>query len=316
MQKKNLYKKLYLIRRAEQIIIENYKDDEMKTPMHMSAGEEAIIGGICEAAGKTGVYFSTYRSHAIYLVSSGETDLFFSELYGKVSGMAKGKGGSMHLSSVETGYYCSSAIVASVIPVAVGAAYANKLNETDKIVIVFFGDGAIDEGAFWESINLACVLRLPMLFVCEDNGLAVHTPTNLRHGYQSIIKIVSQFDCHVFESESTDAEEIYQMTNQAMGKLKVTSKPAFLHMKYYRYLEHVGVYEDFKAGYRSKDEFLKWQKRDPVQLMRKKLLDSGVPESEINYLENEINNQINKSLRFAQEDRFPEKDELYKDVYS
>ena len=128
----------------------------MKTPMHMSTGAEAICAGVCQALRPQDQVIGTYRTHGIYLAKTGETDRFFAEMYGRATGMAKGKAGSMHLTAPEAGLICTSAIVGTTIPVALGAAYANRQNAQDRVVAVFFGDGAIDEGVFWESINIAC----------------------------------------------------------------------------------------------------------------------------------------------------------------
>jgi len=205
-----------LIRKAEEAIIKNYPSDEMKTPMHMSMGEEAIIVGVCQALGSKSQTFGTYRSHALYLAASQDTDGFFAEMYGKKTGAVKGKGGSMHLSNPQHGLMATSAVVASTIPIAAGSAYANKYLKKDKIIAVFFGDGAVDEGVFWESLNIACLMKLPILFICEDNGYAVHTETVKRHGYKSIVDIIKNFDCQVFSSESTDVEEIYKISAKAV----------------------------------------------------------------------------------------------------
>jgi TPP-dependent pyruvate/acetoin dehydrogenase alpha subunit len=145
----NLYKKMYLIRRAEQGILDYYATDAMKTPMHMSMGEEAAVVGVCAVLKKTDQVLGTYRSHALYLAKTGDTKKFFAEMYGKTTGIADGKVGSMHLSSPEHGHPISSAIVAGAIPVAVGIAYANKYRKTGAITAVFFGDGALEEGVFW-----------------------------------------------------------------------------------------------------------------------------------------------------------------------
>lgn len=312
----DLYKKLYLIRKAEAEIRKYYPEDEMKTPMHMSTGEEAIVVGICQAIGKQGQVFGTYRSHALYLTKTGETDKFFAEMYGKATGGAKGKAGSMHLSAPEAGLMGTSAIVASMIPVAVGAAFVNKSKKNNKIVAVFFGDGAINEGNFWESLNVACLMKLPILFVCEDNDLAIHTFTSQRQGYKSIADIVSKFNCNVFQEETTDVETIYQLANLAIKMAKTTQMPSFLHLKYYRYLEHVGINEDFNAGYRSKKEFEKWYKKDPVNLQRKKLLKSGIKKENIIKLEKEIDNQLKKSIRLAKKAPLAKVNEIYQNVFS
>ena len=310
-----LYKKVYLIRKAEEKIREHYYEDEMKTPMHMSMGEEAIAVGVCRALKAEDQIFGTYRSHAIYLAKTGDIDNFFAEMYGKDTSLQKGKGGSMHLCAPESGFMGTSAIVGSIIPVAVGAAFANKQKNNGKLVAVFFGDGATDEGIFWESLNVACLMKLPLLFVCEDNGLAVHTPTSKRHGYTSITDIVSKFDCNVFKENTTDAEAIYELTGKAIKLTRTTQMPCFMHLRYYRYLEHVGVNEDFDAGYRSREEFEEWLKLDPINLQRKKLLEHGIKEEEIMKIEREIDNQIENSIRLAKKAPFASPDELFKEVY-
>lgn len=307
------YSKLYLIRKAEERICELYSEDDMKSPMHMSMGEEAIAVGVCHAL-DNGQIFGTYRSHAIYLAKTNDTDNFFTEMYGKDYSFQKGKCGSMHLCSPEHGFIGTSAIVGSTIPVAVGASYANKKFSNGKIVAVFFGDGAIDEGCFWESINLACLMKLPILFICENNGLAVHTSETSRHGYNSISDIISKFNCNVFKSSTTDVEEIYNLTCDAVNLMKENSKPCFINLDYYRYLEHVGVNKDFDYGYRTEDEFKKWYNIDPINLQKRKLLDNGY-EKEVEQIEITIDNKINNSIKLAKESLFPNKSELYKNVY-
>ena len=299
-----LYRKMYLIRKAEMAIRDHYTEDEMKTPMHMSMGGEAICVGLCHALKPRDQVLGTYRSHGIYLAKTMETDRFFAEMYGRETGTSNGKAGSMHLMAPEDGLICTSAIVASHIPVALGAAFANKMTNNGGTVAVFFGDGAIDEGVFWESLNFACLKKLQVLFVCEDNGYAVHVPAAERHGYASIAKIVERFDCDVYESASTDVEEIYRLAMRAIAGTHRQDRPAFLHLKYYRYLEHVGVFEDFKAGYRPKDEYDRWFAADPVRLQREKLFRFGAG-GEVKRMEKAIDEQVNKSVARAKEAQFP-----------
>jgi len=311
-----LYRKLYLIRRAEETIRKYYAEDDMKTPMHMSMGGEAIAVGVCEALSPDDQVFGTYRSHAIYLSKTGNTDDFFAEMYGKDSALLKGKGGSMHMCAPDAGFMGTSAIVASSIPVAVGAAFAHKQQGDGRITAVFFGDGAIDEGNFWESLNVACVMKLPVLFVCEDNGFAVHTPTQIRHGYNSITDIVAKFNCKVLKGDTTDVEVIYKLTRRALRIIKKTQVPCFMYLKYYRYLEHVGINEDFNAGYRSREVFEEWYRRDPVNLQRAKLRQEGVKEAEVVSIENEINDKIENSVSMAKTAPLADTGELFKDVYA
>ena len=308
-----LYRKLYLIRKAEDTVRRDYFSDKMKTPMHMSTGGEAICVGVCHALADTDQIMGTYRSHGIYLAKSGETDLFFAEMYGKATGMAKGKAGSMHLTSPQAGLICTSAIVGTTIPVAAGAAYANKIKKNGKMVAVFFGDGAIDEGVFWESLNSACVMKLPVLFVCEDNDIAVHIPGKERHGYRSISEIVERFDCKVFTSDSTDAEVIHNLTLDALKAIRDSGRPSFMYLKYFRYLEHVGVNEDFNQGYRDRAEYEKWRAKDPVDLQRAKLLQ-WCKEDEIRKIESDIEARIEQSIKKADAAPFSAAKELYEDV--
>ena len=310
-----LYKKLYLIRKSEEEICERYMQDQMKTPMHMSMGGEAISSGVCHALSKEDQVLGTYRTHALYLAKTGETDQFFAEMYGRTTGMVQGKGGSMHLIAPDYGLISTSAIVATGIPVGVGAAFANKTKKNGKITAVFFGDGAIDEGVFWESVNAACLMKLPIIFVCEDNGLAVHTTDKQRHGYASITEIIKNFDCEVVTETSTDVEVIYNLAKESIESLQLTQRPVFMHLKYYRYLEHVGVFEDFKAGYRSKDVFEKWKKLDPVRLQRTKLLKE-YQEKDIIAVENTISEKILQSIQLAENAEFPDPTEAYKGVYA
>ncbi|OHB76557.1 MAG: hypothetical protein A2Z25_17965 [Planctomycetes bacterium RBG_16_55_9] len=311
-----LYHKLYLIRRSEEKIIEDYGQDEMKTPMHMSMGAEAIAVGVCHALRPQDQVFGTYRSHAIYLAKTQDTDAFFAEMYGKATSPLGGKGGSMHLCAPEYGFLGTSAIVGSSIPLAVGAAFANKRQENNKVVAVFFGDGAIDEGTFWESLNVACLMKLPILFVCEDNGLAVHTPASARHGYDEITDVVSRFSCDVFKEETTDVRLIYRLVTEAVKAIRENKAPAFMHLKYYRYLEHVGVNKDFDAGYRRESEFEEWYRLDPVKLQRQRLASVGCTQVEVENLETEIDHRIDQSIHKAKNAPFAHNDELYRGLFA
>lgn len=311
-----MYRCLYLIRSAETGIRKYYHEDDMKTPMHMSMGEEAIVAGVCRALGTDSYAFGSYRSHALYLAKTQDTDGFFAEMYGKVTGPARGKAGSMHMSSPEHGLMCCTAVVGSTIPLAVGTAFANKARNTGRLTAVFFGDGAMDAGIFWESLNSACVMELPIAFVCEDNDLAVHTRRKQRQGFTSAAKVASQFSCGVYESDSTDVEELHRIATEAADDMRRNSRPAFLRFKWYRYLEHVGINEDFDAGYRSKGEYLEWLKVDPIALQRTKLArERWLGESAIKDMEQEIDQQVERSIQAAKAAPFSGKNELYEGLF-
>ncbi len=309
----DLYKRMYLIRKSEDVIIEYYSEDEMKTPMHMSKGSEAISVGVCSAINDEDQVFGTYRSHASYLAKTGDLNGFFSEMYGKKTGACEGKSGSMHLCNIDKGYVSSSAIVASNIPVAVGAAFANKMKGNGKKVVVFFGDGAMDEGIFWESINMASLWSLPILFVCEDNRLAVHTHSKFRQGYENIIGIVENFNIITGYSLAVDVEDVYDTTKTVIRCMGIFSEPGFIQLEYYRYLEHVGIdcdeYEEYRENetWNTNDEI-----NDPVVVLRKKLKHIDV---DVEGIEMEIAKDVYTALECAKVSKFAPNCDLYKDVY-
>lgn len=308
-----LYKKMYLIREAEAEIRRQYSKDQMKTPMHMSLGGEAIAAGVCQALPEGSHTYGTYRNHALYLALTEETDKFFAELYGKADGTAGGKAGSMHLASPEYGLMATSAVVGTTIPLALGDAFEAEYHNLNRITAAFFGDGATDEGVFWESLNAACLLKLPILFICEDNDLAIHISKKRRRGYYSLTNIVRNFKCFAFEDKANDVEKVYSLTCSAIDSIKEEHRPAILCLSYHRVLEHVGVNKDYDAGYRSEQEFVEWCKNDPLSTLREKLSKDRL--EKVLLVEDLINNKVWMSRMKAQNARFPDGKELMKGVF-
>ena len=181
-----LYRSLLRIRRVEEEVARVYATDVIKSPVHLSIGQEAVSVGVCDALRPDDTVFGTYRGHAMYLAKGGDMAAMVAELYGKVGGCTRGKGGSMHLIDTECGVMGTSAVVGTTIANAAGYAYANKLRRTDAVVACFFGDGATEEGVFAETLNFAVLKRLPVLFVCENNGYAIHTAQSKRQGLPDI----------------------------------------------------------------------------------------------------------------------------------
>lgn len=323
-----LYRKVYRIRQAEQAIIRHYGEDEMKTPMHMSWGEEALAAGVALALGRSHQAVGYYRSHALYLAMADETEMFFGEMYGKVTGALRGKGGSMHLSLPECGLIMTSAVVGSTIAPAIGAAFANKARGTGKVVAAFFGDGAVEEGVFSEALNMACVMKLPVLFVCADNGLAVDVTASERQGFRSIPALAEAYRCSVFCSASTDVERIYRLARRAIDAVAATGQPSFLHLRYCRFLQHIGISDDFqiseadsrggfeKTKYRSLMEYKTWMAKEPAKNQRRKLRRLGVAEESIRRIERAIEREVQRSLTKARRAAAPAAGELYTSVYA
>lgn len=310
-----LYRKLLLARRAEEAIRDEYGKDAMKTPVHLGIGQEAIPVGVCHALPPGTQTFGTYRNHALYLAVTQETDGLFAELYGKVTGPGKGKAGSMHLAAPDHGLMATSAVVGTTIPVAVGAALAQAYRHSPALVVSFFGDGAIEEGVFWESLNFACLRRLRILFVCEDNGLAIHTPTHERQGFRSIAQAVSGFDCHVSSGDGSELLGVIEQTRRIQQQMQEQPKPGFLHFTYFRLLEHVGTREDFEAGYRQRPDGATLQRWDPVQRFEEVLNQCGCVPAELAAVRRTVDEQVSRSVRAAQDAPFPPPEELYTDVW-
>lgn len=311
----DLYEALFFTRRCEEYIIKHYNEDQMRTPMHMSLGQEFIPVGICRALDGTADVFASYRSHAAFLAQTLNSDLFFGELYGRTTGTADGKGGSMHLSAPDLGHLMSSGIVGSTIPVAVGTAFANRQLKTGRQAVVFFGDGAVDEGGFWESLNAASVFNLPVFFVCEDNGWAVHTPPGAHQGFSSMREVAELFDCHFFEDDSNDVENIYAITRDAVEKTAERSRPVLMHINCCRYLEHVGISEDWEFGYRPIAERETWLEKDSLKVQRERLLSSGVTVEVVGAVEDAIDARIRQSIERAAAAPIPEAPRLFEGVF-
>lgn len=305
-----LFRDIYLVRRAEEKIREEYRSDAMKTPVHLHIGAEAICAGVLAALPKGIRVFGTYRNHGLYLPLTQDPDSFFAELYGRVGGCAAGKAGSMHLTSPEHGLFLTSAVVATTIPVAVGAAFAHAYRGEKAPVAVFFGDGAMEEGAFWESLNFACLHKLRVFFICEDNGLAIHTPLTSRQGYKSISDIAAAFHCYHATRDGHDPETVYEVTRDLLAKMEKDPKPCFLHFPYFRYLEHVGVGEDFGAGYRPKPAPSELERLDPLKAAERMAAKYGISAKELDAVRSEVEAKLSGAVDKARTAEFPDEEEF------
>ena len=311
-----LYRVLRLVRCAEEKIREEYPTNEMKTPTHLGIGGEAIAVGVCHAAPPGTKAFGTYRNHALYLALTGDLDGFFGELYGKATGAGKGKAGSMHLAAPRQGLMATSAVVGTTIPLAVGAALAHQYRGEPDLTVSFFGDGAMEEGVFWESLNFACLKQLRILFVCEDNGLAIHTPTGERQGFRSIPEALQGFRCHVVSGDGSDLRGVIAATTRMLDRMERDPRPGFLHLSYFRFLEHVGPLEDFSAGYRRKPSPEELARLDPVRRFERELREQGVTNEELKAVQASVDEEIARSVQAARQAPFAEPPELFTDAWA
>jgi len=306
-----LYYSLYRIRRVEEEIARIYPTDKIKSPVHLSIGQEAVSVGVCEALRVDDIVFGTYRGHALYLAKGGDLKGMIAELYGKITGCAKGKGGSMHMVDIAQGVMGTSAIVASTIPESVGYAYAMKYQKKGSITVGFFGDGAVEEGVFHESLNFAALKRLPVIFVCENNLYAIHTHQKRRQAVPDICKRVTPYGIPTERIEGNDVLRLYERVSSITEAMRRgETGPYFLECMTYRLREHVGPNEDFDLGYRTKEEAEPWIQTDQVKRIGEML---EVSQKEV--IEQKIEAEIVDAFAFAEKSPFPDASELYTDVY-
>ena len=306
------YRSLYRIRRVEEEIAQIYPTDKIKSPVHLSIGQEAVSVGVCEALRGNDIVFGTYRGHALYLAKGGNLKAMIAELYGKVTGCAKGKGGSMHLIDTNAGVMGTSAVVGTTIPQAVGYAYALKLQRRDSVVASFFGDGAVDEGVFHESMNFAVLKQAPVLFICENNLYAIHSHQLDRQPMSNICERVRSYGMPAERIEDNDILKIYERVKQSVHEIRSgKSGPIFFECMTYRWKEHVGPNEDFDAGYRLRSDAEPWIEKDPLRRLAG-LLDSSARRK----IEAEVETQISEAFEFAESSPFPSDEELYTDMFT
>jgi pyruvate dehydrogenase E1 component alpha subunit len=312
----SMFYKILLIRRLEEKVVELYPQQEMRCPVHLSIGQEATAVGVCENLSKNDIAFSYHRSHAHYLAKGGNINALIAEFYGKITGCSKGMGGSMHLIDPSVNFY-STPIVGGTIPIAVGTAFGNLNQNKKNISVAFFGEAAVEEGVFHESLNFASLKKLPTLFICENNLYAICSHISTRQANRPIIDLVKSHGVEAHQEDGNDAIKVYQIVNKAIENIKSDKGPVFIELLTYRWREHCGPNYDFDLGYRSKEEFLKWKKRCPLETLKKKLLDEGIiTVDQINNMEKKVKIKIDEAVNFAKNSPFPKKEALGEYVYS
>lgn len=278
-----------LIRAAEEAIVKHYFSDEIKTPVHLSIGAEAISSVVVNTLGSENYYYGTYRSHALYLALTRDLHAFFGELHGKESGASQGKAGSMHLLAPEKNLMATSAIVGSTAPLAVGGALAEKLKGSSKKTVCFHGDGAMEEGAFFEAMNFACVKKLNVLFVCEDNALAIHAHKKGRQSFTNYQALIESFGARYMMADQRNIQDFVAVCEE----IKTINAPVFLHCPHHRFMEHVGVSEDYQAGYRDRPSDLPGL--DPLNAF-----DELIEKDEREKIKKEVDDLVERAFKSAQ----------------
>jgi pyruvate dehydrogenase E1 component alpha subunit len=307
-----LYRATKRIRRVEEVTAEIYPSDKIKSPVHLAIGQEQISVAVCDLLGDGDWVGGSYRSHAMHLAKGGEMKGLMAEMYGKDTGCCRGKGGSMHIIDAKAGVMGSSAVVGTQIPMATGYALAAKMAAQGKVVAVFFGDGASEEGCFYESLNFAALHKLPILYVCENNGYAIHEPQAKRRARpEGICDSARALGVPAKLIPDGDIFAIRAAAEALFADMRAGGGPALLEIKVYRWREHVGPNEDYDQGYRPRSEAEPWMEADTVARLAQ-MIDPTTRAR----IDAEIEAEVAEAVRFAEESPIPEAKELYADVFA
>lgn len=299
------------IRRTEEKIAEIYYTDKVKSPVHLSIGQEAIAVGACMALRANDTVFSNYRGHAHYLARGGNLNAMWAELYGKENGLAGGKAGSMHLADLSVNFMPASAIVTSAVSNAVGFALAEKMRNTKNIVMCFHGEGAVDEGVFWESLNFAALKQAPILFVCENNDYAIYSTQAQRMAGSSIAARAHTFGITTSNANGYSSEDVYAATAAAVTSVREGKGPALLEVDTYRWRDHVGPDDDHEFGYRETQHLKDAVAKDDMAMLASKL--GTAKAAEVNAL---VEVELDQALAFAESGDFPDADALMRHAHA
>lgn len=302
-----LYTEMLRIRKVEEKIAEKYSEQTMRCPVHLSIGQEAVAVGVCQALATSDLLVSNHRAHAHYLAKGGSLKKMIAEIYGKSEGCCGGRGGSMHLVDLSYGIVGTTPIVGGSIPVGVGLAFASSLKQEDKLTVIFIGEGATEEGVFAESLNFAALKKLPVLFVCENNGYSVYSPLDVRQSNKrNLIQFAEAHGVLAERGDGNNVEEVVRLTQKAAEEIRQGNGPVFLELFTYRYREHCGPNFDDHLGYRPKEEVDHWTKRDPLIVQELYMRDKGLWDGEtLRDIISEIDREIDEAFTFAMNSPFP-----------
>ena len=297
----DLFREMLRIRLIEEAIAERYSDKKMRCPVHLSIGQEAIAVGVCKASLYSDYLISNHRAHAHYLAKGGSLKAMIAEIYGKQDGCCKGRGGSMHLVDLSVGMMGSTPIVGGSLPVAVGLAFATQMRKQKQVTIVFFGEGATEEGMFAECLNFASLRNLPILFVCENNLYSVYSPLEVRQSPErDRVAIAAAHGIEAKIGYGNDVEVVYRMAKEAIDSIREGKGPVFLEFDTYRHRAHCGPSFDNHIGYRTEEEFQLWEKKCPLKSFQNKLT-----ETELQAIRSPILLEIQEAFEFANKSPFP-----------
>jgi TPP-dependent pyruvate/acetoin dehydrogenase alpha subunit len=274
-----LHRDLLKVRLTEELLAERYREQEMRTPAHFGSGQEAVAVGVCSALRADDVVFSHHRCHNHYLAKGGSIYELAAELYGRADGCSGGRGGSVHLTARDQGMIATSAILGEMTAVAVGAALAFAMDRLDRVAVTFFGEGAMDEGSFYEALNYASIKKLPVLFACENNLYATESLLSVRQAPETdLCERVRAFKVDATRIDGNDVLEVYRTTKEAVESLRRGEGPVFIECMTYRWREHVGPHFDHELNrtYRPREEVEAWMEQCPVTRSEQRLTQWGI----------------------------------------
>lgn len=307
------------IRLAEEALVKPILSGDIRCPVHLYSGEEAIATGICANLEKTDYIFGNHRSHGHYLAKGGDMKMMIAEIFAKESGCSRGRGGSMHLIDPENGVLGIVPIVAGTISLALGASLASKIRKDNRVTVTFFGDGATGEGVLYEALNFASLKKLPIIFVCENNLYSTHLPIREIRVNENIFESASSFKISTLRIDGNNVLEVYEASKQAIEQCRRGEGPVFIEFLTYRLRGHVGPDDNIQGTHtdiRPKDELNSWLKRDPINKLKEYMeLNNICTEKEISEIINEISIEINEAVQFATDSEFPKPSDLLKYVY-
>lgn len=309
----DMLKTMLKIRHFETFVKDLFAAGEMPGFVHLYLGQEAVATGVCQALNKDDYITSTHRGHGHIIAKGGDMKHMMAELYGKKTGYNKGKGGSMHIAFPELGILGANGIVGAGYPIANGAAFTAKYRKTGQVAVCFFGDGAVAQGAFHESLNIASAFRLPVVFVCENNIYGVGTrQSDVRGG--NIVDLAFGYNIpgHVVDGNNVIA--VYDTVTEAVSRARDGDGPSLLECQTYRWRTH---FEGEPDTYRTPDEVKAWLDRDPIIQFKKVLIEELImSEDEIDAIETGVVNQVEEAVEFARNSPFPEPQEALDDVWA
>lgn len=310
----DMYRKMVIIRVFEYKVKDLFWKGIIVGALHLSIGQEAVPVGVCTALRKGDYMVSNHRGHGHCIAMGVDIKRMMAELFGRKTGVCKGKGGSMHLADFSVGMLGASAVVGANMPLAVGAGLSIKLRKTDQVAVTFFGDGASNQGTFHESINLAVIWRLPVLFVCENNQYAESTKVSDVMLVQNVADRAVAYGIPGVIVDGMDVMAVYEATEKAAERAREGKGPTLIECKTYRYMGHEEG--DPWTTYRSEEEVEKWKKRDSINRFKSYLIEKGIlTEDKANEIEENVKKLVEEAVKFAEESPWPEPEEALKDVF-